>query len=108
MENNSDPVTPLSKSSSFLSKRRSSKRDRSNPMGKGSRSHSSSPPPAPITQSLQMKYTPQSSSPKSDDSSQFPFKDLPSGALGKARDRNTFKGVFDKFVGSFNGKKKYT
>ncbi|KAG1048281.1 hypothetical protein G6F46_003925 [Rhizopus delemar] len=102
IEKNSDPVTPLSKSSSFLSKRRSSKRDRSNSKGKGSRSHSSSPPPAPNTQSLQMKYTPQSSSPKSDDSSQFPFKDLPSGALGKARDRNTFKGVFDKFVGSFN------
>lgn len=46
-----------------------------------------------------MKY-----SPKSEDSSQFPFKDLPSGALGKPRDRSTFKGVFDKFVGSFNGK----
>ncbi|CAO3662864.1 unnamed protein product [Rhizopus stolonifer] len=96
---NSDPIKLTSKSSSFLSKRRSSKREDISSMGKSSRSHSSSPPLT--TQKLQVKYSPQHS-PKSDDSSQFPFKDLPSGALGKPRDRTTFKGVFGKFVGSFN------
>jgi p21-activated kinase 1 len=48
---------------------------------------------------------------ESDDSGQStpqfsPPKDLSTGAFGKARDRSTFKGVFDKFVGSFNGNKK--
>ncbi|KAI9258240.1 Pak2 protein [Sporodiniella umbellata] len=88
---------PSSKSSSFLSRTLSSRRDRSNSTSKGHRKRSPSPPlPTPPTQ-LQMKYTP-----KGDNSPQFPFKELPSGALGKARDRTTFKGVFDKFVGSFN------
>ncbi|KAG1396868.1 hypothetical protein G6F60_009370 [Rhizopus arrhizus] len=95
---NGEPTSPLNnKSSSFLSRTLSSKRDRSNSVNsKGHRKRSPSPP-LPTHQSLQMKY-----SPKSEDSSQFPFKDLPSGALGKPRDRSTFKGVFDKFVGSFN------
>jgi p21-activated kinase 1 len=58
-----------------------------------------------------MKYTPISSDRQSDDNNSSgnstpqlsPLKDLPSGAFGKARDRSTFKGVIDKFVGSFNG-----
>ncbi|CEG71340.1 Putative Protein kinase [Rhizopus microsporus] len=105
MENN-ETTSPNNKPSSFLSRTLSSKRDRSNSVGKGHhRKQSPSPPPLPTstTQNLQLKYSPQSSSPKSDDSPQpFPLKDLPSGALGKPRDRTTFKGVFDKFVGSFN------
>ncbi|CAO3699924.1 unnamed protein product [Rhizopus stolonifer] len=96
LENNE----PISKSSSFLSRTLSSKRDRSNSTSKGNRKRSPSPPlPTPPTQNLQIKYTPKA---EDDISSQFPFKDLPSGALGKPRDRTTFKGVFDKFVGSFN------
>lgn len=110
MENN-ETTSPNNKPSSFLSRTLSSKRDRSNSVGKGHhRKQSPSPPPLPTstTQNLQLKYSPQSSSPKSDDSPQpFPLKDLPSGALGKPRDRTTFKGVFDKFVGSFNGKQNF-
>lgn len=33
------------------------------------------------------------------------LKDAANGSLGKARDRTTFKGVFGKMVGSFNGKR---
>ncbi|KAI9280786.1 protein kinase [Sporodiniella umbellata] len=95
-----EPITLPAKSNSFLSKKRSSKREGKNSMRKGSRSHSSSPPLS--TQKLQMKYSTQPSSPKTEDASQLPFKDLPSGALGKPRDRTTFKGVFGKFVGGFN------
>lgn len=107
-------------SSGFLSRTLSSKRDRSNSVGRHRRP---SPPPPPTnasplinretastTTNLQMKYSPVGSDRQSDENSsgtstpQLPsLKDLPSGAFGKARDRSTFKGVIDKFVGSFNG-----
>lgn len=83
-------------SSSFLSRTLSSKRDRSDSVGRNRPS-----PPLPIIQK---------ENEQSDDSSYntpqlSPLKDLPpSSAFGKARDRSTFKGVIDKFVGSFNGK----
>ncbi|CEP18364.1 hypothetical protein [Parasitella parasitica] len=112
----------FSKSGSFLSRTMSSKRDRSNSVG---RSRPSLPPPPPTSSSLllsraqserstattgttttklQMKYSPPSHSDDSGSSTPqlSPLKDLPSGAFGKARDRTTFKGVIDKFVGSFN------
>jgi hypothetical protein len=104
------------KSAGFLSRTLSSKRDRSNSVGRNRRP---SPPPPPTnsspllsntTTNLQMKYTPIGTDRLSDDNSSgnstpqlSPLKDLPSGAFGKARDRSTFKGVIDKFVGSFNG-----
>ncbi|KAI7888167.1 protein kinase [Mucor mucedo] len=83
-------------SSSFLSRTLSSKRDRADSVG---RNRPSPPLPPPITHK---------ESDHSDDSSSStpqlsPLKDLPpSSAFGKARDRSTFKGVIDKFVGSFN------
>ncbi|CAO0794358.1 unnamed protein product [Mucor circinelloides] len=120
--NQSGAETPTKSSGSFLSRTLSSKRDRSNSVG---RSRPSLPPPpstnsSPLlnraqserstattgtTTNLQMKYSPPAS--HSDDSGSStpqlsPLKDLPSGAFGKARDRSTFKGVIDKFVGSFN------
>ncbi|CAO3642563.1 unnamed protein product [Mucor fragilis] len=120
--NHSGAETPTKSSGSFLSRTLSSKRDRSNSVG---RSRPSLPPPptnsSPLLNraqserstattgttntNLQMKYSPPAS--HSDDSgSSTPqlssLKDLPSGAFGKARDRSTFKGVIDKFVGSFN------
>lgn len=56
---------------------------------------------------LQLKYSIDSNSDDSGGNSSppqlSPSKDLPpSSAFGKARDRSTFKGVIDKFVGSFN------
>lgn len=121
--NNQNGETSSKSSGSFLSRTLSSKRDRSNSVG---RSRPSLPPPPPTnsspllnraqserstattgtTTNLQMKYSPPS---HSDDSGNTTpqlssLKDLPSGAFGKARDRSTFKGVIDKFVGSFNGK----
>lgn len=121
--NQNGAETPTKSSGSFLSRTLSSKRDRSNSVG---RSRPSLPPPPPTnsspllnraqserstattgttTTNLQMKYSPPAS--HSDDSGSStpqlsPLKDLPSGAFGKARDRSTFKGVIDKFVGSFN------
>ena len=93
----SDITSPVynTKQPSFLSRTLSSKRDRSNSVGRNRPS-----PPLPMNQH----------SDHSDDSSHStpqlsPLKDLPpSSAFGKARDRSTFKGVIDKFVGSFNGK----
>lgn len=42
----------------------------------------------------------------SNSSDKEPYGVSPNGnsGLGKARDRSTFKGVLDKFVGSFSGK----
>ncbi|RCI05086.1 signal transducing kinase of the PAK [Rhizopus stolonifer] len=103
-------TSPSTQSSgSFLSRTLSSKRDRSNSVGRNRPSpplpHTTSSPllmraqseRSPTTQ-LQMKYTP----PQQPDDSLTALQNLPSGAFGKARDRSTFKGVFDKFVGSFN------
>ncbi|OBZ83485.1 Serine/threonine-protein kinase SMU1 [Choanephora cucurbitarum] len=98
---------------SFLSRTLSSKRDRSNSVGKSRPSpplpHTTSSPllmraqserSTPTTQ-LQMKYAPNNINDEDDDGIAA-IQSLPSGAFGKARDRSTFKGVFDKFVGSFN------
>ncbi|KAG2237441.1 hypothetical protein INT48_009570 [Thamnidium elegans] len=92
----SDTTGPVynTKQPSFLSRTLSSKRDRSNSVGRNRPS-----PPLPNTNK---------ESDHSDDSTHStpqlsPSKDLPpSSAFGKARDRSTFKGVIDKFVGSFN------
>jgi p21-activated kinase 1 len=98
---------PTSLSSGFLSRTLSSKRDRSNSTSRN-RPSPPLPPSVPSLSSnantnLQMKYSiDQSSSSSGDDS---PLNNLPpASAFGKARDRSTFKGVIDKFVGSFNGK----
>ncbi|KAI8338840.1 kinase-like domain-containing protein [Blakeslea trispora] len=106
------PSHPLQQPS-FLSRTLSSKRDRSNSVGKNRPSpplpHTTSSPllmraqserSTPTTQ-LQMKYTPSNLN-NDDDDGLTALQSLPSGAFGKARDRSTFKGVFDKFVGSFN------
>lgn len=111
--------TASKSSGSFLSRTLSSKRDRSNSVGGKRRPSPPLQSPSPLltraqserstTTNLQMKYATMNDA-DSDDSSgnstpQFSSpKDLPTGAFGKARDRSTFKGVFDKFVGSFNGK----
>lgn len=99
----SDTTSPVynTKQPSFLSRTLSSKRDRSNSVGRNRPS-----PPLPSTN--------KESDHNSDDSTHStpqlsPSKDLPpSSAFGKARDRSTFKGVIDKFVGSFNGIHTYT
>lgn len=100
-------VKPTSSSSGFISRKLSSKRDRSNST---SRNRPSPPPPPPSLPS----YTSQSSSTSTNlqmkysvDNNDEPFSPSslpPASAFGKARDRSTFKGVIDKFVGSFNGK----
>ncbi|KAI8976020.1 hypothetical protein BDB01DRAFT_373890 [Pilobolus umbonatus] len=114
---NSSASSSKSSSASFLSRKMSSKRDRSNSVG---RTKSSTANASPLTTNkidtansgLYTKYSNQSdgTSCKSDESGSnnstpqlSPSKDLPSSAFGKARDRTTFKGVIDKFVGSFNG-----
>ncbi|KAI9302843.1 kinase-like domain-containing protein, partial [Cunninghamella echinulata] len=95
---------------SFLSRTLSTKRSRANSTSKTR----PSPPPPPTTSSPLIKNRSsdntdntlednvdmnRSSSNKSDDDSLQPLS--PNGT-GKARDRNTLKDVFGKFVGSFN------
>ncbi|CAO3625893.1 unnamed protein product [Mucor hiemalis] len=97
------------KPQSFLSRTLSSKRNRSNSVGRNRPS-----PPLPATNSsplittnanmnLQLKYSIDKENNSDDSGNNSPSKELPpSSAFGKARDRSTFKGVIDKFVGSFN------
>ncbi|ORZ17316.1 hypothetical protein BCR42DRAFT_30152 [Absidia repens] len=114
------PVSPsVSKSSagSFLSRTLSSKRTRAN---SSSKTRPSPPPPSSTSSPLLSRSSDplksqlddaldnaaNRSSSKSDDSSGSnssppSHNHLPSS---KARDRNTLKDVFGKFVGSFNGK----
>lgn len=118
------PVSPsISKSSagSFLSRTLSSKRTRAN---SSSRTRPSPPPQLSSTSSPLLNRTSdplaahldeqpfntmdRSDSNKSDESTPSNPGDSPapntlSGGGGKARDRNTLKDVFGKFVGSFNG-----
>ncbi|KAI8883017.1 Pak2 protein [Backusella circina FSU 941] len=102
-----EPTSPVYKSTSFLSRTLSSKRDRSDNSGRNTR-----PSPPPLNHSSPLLNRSDNSiggdrySSKSDESGSTPqlspSKELTSSPFGKARDRTTFKGVIDKFVGSLN------
>lgn len=107
-QQNDEPTSPIYKSSSFLSRTLSSKRDRSDNSGRNRPSPPAINHSSPLLNRSDNSIGRDRYSSKSDESASTPqlspSKELPSSPFGKARDRTTLKGVIDKFVGSLNGK----